>query len=83
MIRITVEMLPHGFERGKYHLGTAYITNDGTGDKNKASYTYRISRRGAPNSAWKKGIIKDFPKSRLLIWDLLFRVLKDAIGSRN
>lgn len=83
MIKITVEMCPMGDESKSYHLGTAKIWNDATGDFSKGNYKFWFSRRGQPDSTWKEGNIKGFPRRRLLVWDLLFRCLSSIIGSRN
>lgn len=83
MIKITVEMCPGGDETKSRHLGTAKIWNDATGNISKGNYRFWFSRRGQPKSVWKEGRIEGFPRKRLLMWDLLFRCLKDIIGQRN
>jgi len=80
MIRITVELWPLGFESAKKHLGTATIANDGTGTSTRGNYTYTLSRKGSPNSTWRKGSIKGFPRKRLKAWDLLALCLRDALN---
>lgn len=82
MIRVTVELLPKG--RGQpQHLGTMEITNDGTGNRSRGNYTYRLSMRGKPEVTLRAGAVKGFPRRALLAWDLLYRVLHDAVGARN
>ena len=83
MIRVTVELVPHGIEGRKKHLGTAEIWNDATGNLATGNYGYRLSRRGQPNSDWKSGEVKGFPRKRLGGWDLLFRALRNAVADRN
>lgn len=83
MIKITVELCPMGDETRACHLGTAKIWNEGTGDFSKGNYKFWFSRRGKPDSLWKKGRVEGFPRQRLLMWDLLFRCLSSIVGSRN
>ena len=69
MLRITVELLPGGDESRKKHLGTATITNDGTGDEHRGNYVAtRVAR---------------FDRKRRGPWDLLFLALRSAVGGRN
>jgi len=46
-------------------------------------YGYRLSRKGAPESFWRGGGVMNFPRKKLLAWDLLFRILRDAVEERN
>lgn len=83
MIRITVELLPGGHEAGKRHLGTAEIWNDATGTETTGHYRFRLSMWGRPDSTWRSGIVRNFPRKRRGPWDLLFQALAVAVGSRN
>lgn len=83
MLRITIELLPMGDESRARHLGTAEIWNDGKGTIARGNYGARLSRRGQPNSTWKKASITGFPRKRLGAWDLLYRILREAVGGRN
>lgn len=83
MIRITIELLPLGDESRKRHMGTAEIWNDATGTIAQGNYKYRLSKWGRPNSIWRAGEIGGFPRKSLGVWDLFFRALRDAVGSRN
>lgn len=38
MIRVTVELVPHGDERAKNTLGVIEVVNDGTGDMHTGNY---------------------------------------------
>ncbi len=82
MIRVTVELLPHGDESRKRHLGTATIANDGTGTTTHGNYNIRLSRRGQPDSVWKTGRLTGFQRKRLLVWDLLLLALAATVGQR-
>jgi hypothetical protein len=83
MIRVTIELLPLGIEEEKRHIGTMIIFNDGTGSRTRGSYKYRISKQGHPLSIWKEGEVDDFARTKLGPWDLLFLVLKHAVGKRD
>lgn len=83
MIKITVELCPMGDESRARHLGTARISNQGTGNGITGDYKFWFSKREQPDTVWKKGEIKGFPRKRLLMWDLLFRCLRESIGERN
>lgn len=82
MIRVTIELLPHGFETDKETLGVVEIANDGTGTLTNGSYRYKLFKRGM-KGIWKSGGVSGFPRQKLGSYDLLYRVLKAAIGNRN
>jgi hypothetical protein len=82
MIRVTIELLPHGDETRKRHLGTAIIANDGTGKDTHGNYNIRLSRRGQPDSTWKTGRLTGFQRKRFLVWDLLLLALAATVGQR-
>ncbi len=82
MIRVTVELLPGGDESKVKHLGTAYITNDGTGDFDTGNYDIKLSKWGQPNSIWKTGRFIGFPRLKLGPWDLLCMALIATLGDR-
>jgi hypothetical protein len=83
MLRITVELLPHGRPDRARHLGTALISNDGTGDETHANYVALFSKWGRPNETWRRGTVLRFPRQRRGPWDLLYCCLHAAVGSRN
>lgn len=87
MIRVTVELLPHGDESRKRHLGTCEIANDleeslaSRGDL--GSYAVRLSKWGQPTQTWKRGRVGGFDRIKRGPWDLLYLALKDTVGYRN
>lgn len=83
MIRVTVELIPHGDESRKRHLGTAIIANTGAGTEALGNYKVSLSRRGQPESVWKDGAISGFPRKRLGPWDLLLWALAATVGNRT
>ncbi len=46
----------------------------------KTQGTYQIELDDKSGRGWKQGIIKDFPRKRLIAWDLLQRCLNAALG---
>jgi hypothetical protein len=84
VIRVTIELLPHGFEEGKRHLGTMVIGNDlSSVDDVTGNYNIRLSKRGQPDSFWRKGRVEGFPRKRLGVYDLMYRALRNIVGGRN
>ena len=57
MIRVTIEMLPMGYELNKYTLGLIEISNDGTGDAQRGNYKVILKKtppwRGALKHQWR------------------------------
>ena len=47
MLRVTVELLPHGSEERKSTLATLIIVNDGTGSVQLGNYNCYFVRKGA------------------------------------
>lgn len=80
MIRVTIEMHPRGDASKKYLLGTMDIANDG-GTVSRGDYV--AWARGKRGRLWKGAAVQDFPRKRLLVWDLMFRVLREMCGERN
>lgn len=81
MIRVTVELLKHGDPTQIETLGTAFITNNGTGSPTLGNYKVILTDKAGNN--WRRGYVKDFPRKRLLAWDLLFQSLRNALGDRG
>lgn len=81
MIVVKIELWPWGEESRKVELGTARIWNDASGSSTVGNYGYEL--KGKSGSPMGKGEVKDFPRQRLMAWDLLLRVLRDARGKKN
>ena len=81
MIRITIEMVPRGNEAKKYTMGSATITNDGTGTKTRGNYVFRqfskTGRQLASVDVW------DFPRGRMSVWYLLHWALNNAFNKQQ
>jgi hypothetical protein len=81
MIRITIELLPLGFEDAKKIIAIGEIENDGTGNKSRGNYKYRLwgeadlaQRKTRP---WKSGEVNGFNR-RWSSWRLLYLCLRHA-----
>lgn len=81
MIRVTVELLPGGYETNKRKLAQVYISNDCTGTRTRGNYCAKLWRRRF--QPWRTTEVKDFPRTRLGALDLLYRVLKASVADRN
>lgn len=82
MIRVTIELLPFGLERGRKHLGTIDIANDGTGTAERGNYKVRLAGFRGPHSKWREGAVRDFPRKSRGPYDLLLRALAATVGDR-
>lgn len=86
MIRVTIELLPYGFEHNKRTLGIINIANDGSGDQDTGNYNVSLSKEppiAKTRGIWKRGRVEGFPRLVLGPYDLLYRALKACVGSRN
>jgi hypothetical protein len=76
LIKVTVELWPHGRSEEAQPLGMAFIINDGTGDDAQGSYEAVFSRVGTDH--WKpetrRVVINGFDRSQDL-WHLLHAAL--------
>lgn len=78
MIRVTIELIPHGDETRKKVIGRGIIINDGTGNWESGNYHGWFSRVGGRIESFE---VKGFPRKRLGCWNLLFRALKGVGGT--
>lgn len=75
MIRVTVEMLPHGDESKKYTLGTMEIDNDGTGALREGNYE-GVLHAEYTASAGRMGRVRGFNRQKQSVWSLVGAFLK-------
>jgi hypothetical protein len=81
LIRVTIELIPLGFENRKKTIGELTIVNDGTGSQTSGNYQVTLMKSSSKR-IWKLGTVKNFPRKRLGPYDLLLRALQDCIGVR-
>lgn len=82
MIYVRIELWPGGNKERAKLLGEATIANIG-GYAHDARGTYSYRLEGKAHTLLKAGRVTGFPRKRLLGWDLLYRVLRDARRFRN
>lgn len=73
MVKITAEMLPLGFDDGKYIISKIEIANDGTGSRTVGNYTYKLFDK--LGRVIKTGSVKGFHRRRDNVWKLLKLIL--------
>lgn len=83
---VKIEVWPGGDEARGREIGRAVITNLG-GKREDAIGNYsvqlmRSSERATPG-VWRSGSVRDFPRKKLSVYDLLFCALRATIGYRN
>ena len=88
MIRVTVELISAIDEKRSRLLGVATIGNDlresVASNGAMGSYDYRLSKWYPKNNqTWKVGQVSGFNRKTRGAWDLLYMVLRDAVGNRN
>jgi hypothetical protein len=83
VLRITIEMVPHGDESRKRVIYVAKIINLLTGTKTRGDYGMIMYRGRSTKAIWKKCRINGFPRKQRNAWDLLYRGLREIIGGRN
>ncbi len=76
MVRVTVEMLPHGDESKRYLLGVADIANDGTGTITHGNY---VSSFRYKDRVWATLVVRGFPRKSRNVWYLLYECLREAV----
>lgn len=84
MVVLKLEMWPKGQQSKAYSLGTMKIALDPhiTPTDTLRSYTWFCTRRNE-KGLWKKGHIGGHNPKQRGPWDLLYRILRDAVGYRN
>lgn len=78
MIRITVELIPHGDESimtQRRVLGTLEIANDGTGTLHEGNYN-GILHAEYTDPAGRKGKVLKFNRRKQSVWSLIGAFLK-------
>jgi hypothetical protein len=80
MLKITIEIIPFGFLKPRT-LAVGTITNEGNGTITKGDY--KVVLYDEAGKKWKECEIKNFPRTKLLAWDLLYRGLHKVLRERN
>lgn len=72
MLKITIELIPHGDKSKSKVIGTGYVTNDGTGDKSYGNYKAVFYRTRAEQHSTVKNFVR-----RNSAWNLLMVALNN------
>lgn len=72
MIRVTVELLPHGKEEGKRTLGVMLIANDATGNATYGNYVASMMAEYGQRA----GVVRGFNRKSQSVWSLVGSFLK-------
>jgi hypothetical protein len=76
MLRITVELVSHGFESMKKKIGECIIVNDATGTKEIGHYEFVIKDKDNQ----KMCQINDFKRLERDVWELVYEGLHKIYG---
>jgi hypothetical protein len=80
MFVVDLTMWPLGLKNKAYNLGRIEIAYIG-GTISRGNYVANLFDKGG--KLYKQVKINNFPRRKLLAFDLLYRVLKEAVGERN
>lgn len=86
MLRVTIELLPHGDESKAEVVGVATIVNTGEGTAETGSYEVKLMKTAKfakRPGVWREGRVSGFPRLKLGPYDLLYRCLAVCVGPRN
>lgn len=81
MLVVKVELWPFGDESRMKELARGFIWNDATGTSTRGNYQFVL--KDGRGRKWKTGTVTDFPRTKLLGWDLLLRALYSVLAGRN
>lgn len=76
MLRVTIELLPHGREDNKKVIGIMEVMNDGSGTEEIGNYNI-ILREG--KKEFKRGGVNEFHRKELGPWDLVYQALQNIM----
>lgn len=90
MMYVRIELWPGGNRERARVLGEAHIANDGEqtlfADPSVGSYQAKLLKSpeyAKRSGVWKSCAVRNFPRTRLGPWDLLYRVLSATVAYRN
>jgi len=78
VIRITVELLPHGDESRRRVLATGEMWNDGRGAPRLGSYGFRLLDKDG--TVFQNGYLGEFDRQNFSVWWLLAACFKVALS---
>lgn len=72
MLKVTIELWPHGSPEYKKLLHTIDIANDGEGTIERGSYKVRWK----PKKEWEEKVVTNWPRNSYTAEKLLYEILK-------
>lgn len=88
MLRVIIELWPHGSFEHKRTLAVMDIFNDGSGTETRGNYGYRVYRKGTADGFVSRmpvshsGRVTNYPRKSYPVWILLKRVLAVAFKQK-
>jgi hypothetical protein len=85
MLVVKVDLWPGGREDLGHEIAAAYIWNE-SDLASMSDYSYELAEKPSSVTSSRTraaGKVRSFPRRKLGTFDLLYRVLKDAVGDRN
>lgn len=79
MLRVTIEIVPHGREELAKVVAVGKIVNTGTGTWTRGNYRVDLGKCGKSTALWKRGFIEGFPRTQQNAWRLLKLALNEVI----
>lgn len=76
MIRVTIELLPHGKDAGKKVLGVLDIANDGSGTDEIGNYSGELHAEYTKPGDPRRNRVLGFNRKRKSVWTLVGMFLK-------
>ena len=81
MLKITIELWPHGRQVNKPITWSGTIINEGSGTETKGNYRAFFSNRNG-RGAWRGSFLQGFPRKRDNVWKLLRDLLNNIDDGR-
>jgi len=82
MLRVTIELWPHGLEQEKTILGSGTIANNLSGTATKGNYNITLKTKGE-NRIYKECKVEGFPRKNKTAWELLYLALKEIYEKKT
>lgn len=82
MLVMQIQMWPKGDRSKAYSVGTLKVALTDINDKGHRSYNWSLSKF-RDRGVWKTGTIDGHNPRCRGPWDLIFRILRKAVGQRN
>lgn len=81
MLKVIIQLLPHGDASRARTIGEMEIANVG-GDQHTGEYAVRLFQRGSQR-VWRKGSVTGFKRLSRGAYDLVFQALANIVAGRN